>query len=97
MEAVRDIDAVIAEFRAAKRRERARRNWKKPAQPHSFPDARAPKERREFLIYYARVMIREAKARSGGFAFWLLECAADARREAASIDLRPKQGDLFGG
>jgi hypothetical protein len=58
-----------------------------------------PSERRDFLLYYARVMLREARARrkrSPDFAAFLLDCAARARREAQTIDTRPAQGDLFG-
>lgn len=35
----------------------------------------APRRDREFLLYYARVLLREARARRG-------TCAAKARREA---------------
>lgn len=56
------------------------------------------REKRDFLIYYARVLLREARARrkrSPDFAAFLMHCAAKARREAMAIDLRPLQGDLF--
>lgn len=55
-------------------------------------------ERRDFLIYYARVLLREARARrkrSPDYAAALLEWAGKARREALGMDLRPVQGDLF--
>jgi hypothetical protein len=48
---------------------------------------------RAFLIYYARVLLREAKARRGQNVQWMLEGAARARREA--MDMRPVQPDLF--
>lgn len=57
-----------------------------------------PEPRRDpaFLRYYARVLLREAKARRGTpFATALLEWAARARREAVEAAL-PVQGDLFG-
>jgi hypothetical protein len=59
---------------------------------------KTPAERRAFLIYYAKVMLRESAARRGRGAFhWtLLEWAQKARRQAATIDLRPAQRDLFG-
>jgi hypothetical protein len=49
---------------------------------------------RDFLLYYARVLLREAKARRGGNVEWMLAGAARARRQAQSI--RPAQADLFG-
>lgn len=50
---------------------------------------------REFLLYYAGVMLREARARRGtGFSHFLLDCAARARREAGAVH-EPKQMDLF--
>ncbi|SCW56675.1 hypothetical protein SAMN02927924_01410 [Sphingobium faniae] len=59
------------------------------------PD-RTSEEERDFLRYYARVLLREAKARRGtAFAHILMAGAARARREAMSI--RPAQADLFGG
>lgn len=55
-------------------------------------------ERRSFLLYYASVLLREARARRGStFAAVLLAGAGRARREALAIDLRPAQSDLFGG
>ncbi|MER8811439.1 hypothetical protein [Mesorhizobium sp. M0965] len=57
---------------------------------------KTPKQRREFLIYYAKVLLREARARRGQNVDWMLAGAARARREAASIDLRPAQLGLFG-
>lgn len=56
---------------------------------------KTPAERRAFLIYYAGVLLREAKARRGQNVEWMLAGAARARREAAAIDLRPNQGELF--
>jgi hypothetical protein len=64
--------------------------------------ARTPAEERAFLVYYARVLLREAGARRHQFAsrntfYWdLLAWAAKARRDAAAIRLAPAQGDLFG-
>ena len=57
-----------------------------------------PAEHRAFLIYYAKVMLRESAARRGRGAFhWtLFAWAQKARREAAAIDVRPRQRDLFG-
>lgn len=53
-----------------------------------------PRRDRAFLLYYSRVMLREARARRGsGFSHFLLECAARARREALAA--RPAQMDLF--
>lgn len=52
-------------------------------------------ERRAFLIYYAGVLLREARARRGQNIEWMLAGAARARREAASIDIKPAQGELF--
>ncbi len=48
---------------------------------------------REFLLYYARVMLREARARRGRDVQWMIDGAARARRQAMAI--RPAQGDLF--
>jgi hypothetical protein len=58
-------------------------------------DRLPPSERRAFLIYYARVMLREAHSRRGQNVRWMLNGAARARREALAIDLRPAQGRLF--
>lgn len=57
-------------------------------------------DERAFHIHYARVILREARARRdqrGGFFFSLLEWAGNARRRAAAINLKPAQMDLFGG
>ena len=57
-----------------------------------------PIQRRAFLIHYARVMLTEAKARRNkhkSFARHLIASAAKARREAAQIDTKPAQGELF--
>jgi hypothetical protein len=54
---------------------------------------------REFKLYYARVLVREARARRARdptFSATLLSWAVKARREAYAIDNRPLQGDLFG-
>lgn len=54
--------------------------------------------RRAFLLYYASVLLREARARRnsrGPFHAILLNGAAKARREAARIDLTPRQGTLL--
>jgi len=48
----------------------------------------------EFLLYYARVLLREAKARRGQNVAWMLAGAARARREAMAART-PKQMDLF--
>lgn len=61
-------------------------------------DQQTPAERRAFLIHYARVMLTEAKARRNKhktFARHLIGSAGRARREAARIEVRPMQGDLF--
>jgi hypothetical protein len=54
-----------------------------------------PKQKRDFLIYYASVLLREAKARRGQNVGWMLAGAARARREATAINLKPKQGVLL--
>jgi len=55
-----------------------------------------PAEQRAFLIYYARVMLREYRARRGwrGTA-WMLNGAIRATREASAIDLTSAQGVLL--
>jgi hypothetical protein len=60
------------------------------------PREQTPAERRAFLIYYAKVNLREARARrqDRNFSALLLGWAAKARREAMTI--RPRQADLFG-
>ncbi len=55
--------------------------------------ARSAAEERDFLIYYARVMLREAKARRGQNVTWMLDAASKAKRDAMAI--RPAQEDLF--
>lgn len=55
-----------------------------------------PAQRRDFLLYYAGVLEREADARPNSDCQWMRDGAARARREADDIDLRPRQGDLFG-
>lgn len=47
----------------------------------------------EFLKFYARVMLREARARRGRDVQWMIDAAANARRQAMAH--RPAQGDLF--
>jgi hypothetical protein len=60
------------------------------------PDDQLPAaERRAFLIYYARVMLREARARRGQRVAWMIAGAAKARREALAIDVRPAQMSLL--
>lgn len=55
-----------------------------------------PAERRDFLLYYASVLLREARARRGRHnVAWMIDGAAQATREAAAIDLRPAQGVLL--
>lgn len=59
---------------------------------------KTPADQRAFLFYYARVLLREARARrrsSPKFAAWLMACAGRARREALAIDVRPAQADMF--
>lgn len=48
---------------------------------------------REFLIHYARVMLGEARARRGRNVQWMIDAAANARRQAMAA--RPPQGELF--
>lgn len=51
-------------------------------------------ETRAFKLHYARVMLREAKARRGQRGIqWMLDGAARARREA--LEMKPAQGSLF--
>jgi hypothetical protein len=57
-----------------------------------------PEETRDFLQFYAGVLEREANTRSAdqpAFAEDLNSWAQKARGEAASIDLRPPQMELF--
>lgn len=59
---------------------------------------RTVKRDRDFLIYYAKVLLREAAARRdsrGGFHALLLNGAARARRDAYA--LRNPQLELFDG
>lgn len=60
------------------------------------PNADTPAKRRSFLEYYAGVLTREADARPQSDCQWMRDGAARALREAAAIDPRPVQGDLFG-
>lgn len=57
-----------------------------------------PEKERAFLLHYARVHLREAIARrhDRGFAALLLGWAGKARRQAAAIDTRPAQLEMFG-
>lgn len=57
---------------------------------------RTPAEERDFLLYYASVLEREADARPNQDVQWMLDGAARSRREASAIDLTPPQPDLFG-
>lgn len=55
-----------------------------------------PSEQRAFLLYYAGVLLREAKARRGQKNVRrMIEGAAKARRQALAIDLSPAQGSLL--
>jgi len=55
-------------------------------------------EWRDFELYYAGVLTREAECRDGTpFAASLRSWAENARQRAAAINLSPAQGDLFGG
>lgn len=56
-----------------------------------------PAKRKAFLEYYAAVLTREADARPGQDCQWMRDGAARALREAAAIDTRPAQSDLFAG
>ncbi len=53
-----------------------------------------PAEQKTFLLYYAKVLLREARARRHQNHAWLLNAASRARRDAAAIDLRPVQGNF---
>lgn len=54
-----------------------------------------PAEQRDFLIYYARVLLREHRARRGRYnVAWMLDGAIRSTREALAIDLTPAQGEL---
>lgn len=50
---------------------------------------------RDFLLYYARVMLREASARRGQNVAWMLAGAARARREAMALPRTPPQMSLL--
>lgn len=56
-----------------------------------------PAEERDFQIYYAKVMLAEARRRRhfNGMHANLLDWAGRARRVAASIDISPVQKDMF--
>ncbi|WEK42937.1 MAG: hypothetical protein P0Y64_16590 [Candidatus Sphingomonas colombiensis] len=60
--------------------------------------SQTPAEQRDFEIYYARVLMREARARrrARSFSAALLEWAGNARRRALAINISPAQPDLFG-
>lgn len=54
--------------------------------PYTPLPQRPPAEQRAFLIFYARVMLREVRARRGHKGNeWMLRAAANARRQAAGI------------
>lgn len=58
-----------------------------------------PAEERDIALHCARVYLREARLRRATqprFAATLVEWAANARRRAAAVDVRPEQGSLFG-
>ncbi len=66
--------------------------------PYLPLDQRVPAEQRAFLIFFARVHLREARARRSrdpNGADLFLGWAANARRQAAAIDVRPKQAELL--
>jgi hypothetical protein len=57
-----------------------------------------PAKEKAFLEFYAGVLEREAQAREGGspdFAGSLRSWAKKARDNAAAMDTRPAQGELF--
>ena len=56
---------------------------------------KTPAEHKAFLLHYADVCETESARRSGDFAAWITSCAIKARREAAAIDISPRQADLF--
>ena len=65
-------------------------------------NALPPAERRAMLIHCARVYLHEARFRRRhayaclrGFHHTMLIWAGNARRQAAAIDVRPAQPDLF--
>ena len=62
----------------------------------SHKSEETPAKRRAFLEYYAGVLTREADARPNQDCQWMRDGAARALREAASLNLSPAQGDLFG-
>lgn len=65
----------------------------------SWREWETPQEEKDFQLFYAGVLEREAaarEARSPEFAADLRAWAAKAREKAASIDTSPPQGDLFG-
>ena len=52
---------------------------------------------RQLEVHAARVYLAEATRRRGQpFSFTLLQWAANARKRAAAIPIKPRQGDLFG-
>ena len=55
-----------------------------------------PRRDRDFLLYYAGVMLREARARRGQNVAWMINAAAKATREAAALPREPIQANLFG-
>lgn len=63
-------------------------------------DWSTPQEEKDFQLFYAGVLEREAAAREARSPEWaadLRRWAENARVRAAAIDTSPPQGDLFGG
>jgi len=58
-------------------------------------DVKPPEERRAFLLYYARVLLREARSRRGQNVDWMIAGAARARREAMAIRPAATQMEMF--
>ena len=66
----------------------------------SWKDWSTPQEEKDFQLFYAGVLEREAAAREARSPEWAADLrawAAKARAKAASIDTSPAQADLFGG
>jgi len=64
----------------------------------SFKAQKSAAEKRDFLIYYRNVLMREARARwkrHRDFARTLVDWARAAHREAMAIDVTPAQGLLL--
>lgn len=61
-----------------------------------YDPQRSPAEQRAFLITYARTNLREVRARRGSKGNeWMLRAAANARKQAAAIDVGPVQGRML--